>query len=63
MDFEHSKNCTGNDLRYIDCLLIHTRSASGSISSGGGVEYHNVGLTLPSSTSPAMKASLLINRV
>ena len=42
--------------------LCLTRSTSGSISSGGGVEYHRVGLTLPSSASPATKTSLLTKR-
>ena len=42
--------------------LCLTRSTSGSISSGGGVEYHSVGLTLPSSASPATKTSLLTKR-
>ena len=42
--------------------LCLTRSTSGSISSGGGVEYHSVGLTLPSSASPETKTSLLTKR-
>ena len=40
-----------------------TKSTSGSISSGRGVEYQSVGLTPPSSTSPETKANLLTNSV